>query len=230
MTIDTPALAHPFLRPNGGPAELKRTNVSRATSWALVGALHVLLFTVLVVSIRPMTERDRPVIETLMMLPALGNNPNAPPLRTVNPDVQNAAPPLITTAPITIPKPEVVPDDNEGRAATPGDILAAVGRELACSAGSWEHLSKGERQACGGIPWRGLKLPNGSLVMLPGNVMPRLREPPPDDGIRVTGAEEQQRALQTGRNPAMGGCPILQHTPCLSPSTGGGGISILGGN
>jgi len=223
-------MTHPFLRPQANLAEFRRTNTRRVSSLVMVGLLHFILFTALVVTVRQYNQLTRPVMETLMMFPAIGNNPNAPPLRTVNPDVQDEAMPLITTAPITIPKPEVVPDDNEGRAATPGDILAAVGRELACSAGSWEHLSKGERQACGGIPWRGLKLPNGSLVMLPGNVMPRLREPPPDDGIRVTGAEEQQRALQTGRNPAMGGCPILQHTPCLSPSTGGGGISILGGN
>ncbi len=222
-------MTHPFLRPKGNPAEFRRTKVRRVASWAAVGLLHFVLFTALVVSVRQYNELTRPVIETLMMFPALGNNPNAPPLRTVNPDVQTEAMPLITTAPITVPKPEVVPD-SEGHAATPGDILAAVGRELACSAGTWEHLTRGERQACGGIPWRGLKLPNGSLIMLPGNVMPRLREPPPDDGIRVTGSEQQQRDLQMGRNSATGGCPILQHTPCLSPSTGGGGISILGGN
>ena len=90
-------LAHPFLRPGGDLAELRRTNVRRAISWAMVGALHVLLFTVLVVSIRPFAERNRPVIETLMMFPAPGNNPNAPPLRTINPEVENAAPPMITT-------------------------------------------------------------------------------------------------------------------------------------
>ena len=223
-------MTHPFLRPQANLAEFRRTNTRRVSSLVMVGLLHFILFTALVVTVRQYNQLTRPVMETLMMFPAIGNNPNAPPLRTVNPDVQDEAMPLITTAPITIPKPEVTPDSEGRQTVTPGDILAAVGRELACSAGSWEHLSKGERQACGGIPWRGLKLPNGSLVMLPGNVMPRLREPPPDDGIRVTGAEEQQRALQTGRNPAMGGCPILQHTPCLSPSTGGGGISILGGN
>ena len=222
-------MTHPFLRPKGTLAEFRRTKARRVTSWVTVGLLHFVLFSALVVSVRPYTELTRPVIETLMMFPAMGNNPNAPPLRTVNPEVQNAAPPMITAAPITIPKPDVE-RDSEGHAVTPGDILSAVGRELACSAGSWEHLSRGEREACGGIPWRGLKLPNGSLVMLPGNVLPRLREPPPDDGIRVTGAEQQQRNLQMGRNPATGNCPILQHTPCLSPSTGDGGISILGGN
>ena len=234
MTIDNHAfpeasLTHPFLRPGSDLAELKRSNARRATSWAMVAALHLLLFTVLVVSIRPFDVRNRPVIETLMMLPALGNNPNAPPLRTIDPDVENAAPPLITTAPITIPKPEVQPDSEGRQTVTPGDILAAVGRELACSAGSWEHLSKAEREICGGIPWRGMKLPNGSLVMVPGNVMPRLRDPDPNEGIRVTGGEQMQRDLQMGRNPTLNGCPILQHTPCLSPSTGGGGIK-LGGN
>ena len=222
-------LAHPFLRPGSDLAELRRTNVRRAISWAMVGALHVLLFTVLVVSIRPFAERNRPVIETLMMFPAPGNNPNAPPLRTINPEVENAAPPMITTAPITIPKPEVTPDST-GRVPTAGDILGAVGRELACSAGSWEHLSKAERVICGGTPWRGMRLPNGSLVMVPQSQLPRLREPDPDEGIRVTGAEQMQRDLQTGQNnPALGGCPILQHTPCLHPSMGQGGFK-LGGN
>ncbi len=232
MAIDnhTPAsLAHPFLRPGGDPAELKRTNAGRATSWAIVAALHVLLFTVLVISIRPFSERNRPVIETLLMLPSLGNNPNAPPLRTINPDIENSAPPLYTTAPITIPKPIVTPDST-GREATPGDILSAVGRELACSAGSWEHLSRAERNICGGQPWRGMRMPNGSLVMVPASQLPRLREPDPDEGIRVTGSQQMQSDIQIGRNPALNGCPILQHTPCLNPSMGQGGINILGGN
>jgi hypothetical protein len=234
LTIDNhafpeSALAHPFLRPGTQLAELKRSNVRRVTSWALVGALHVFLFTVLVISIRPFAERNRPVMETLMMFPALGNNPNAPPLRTINPEIQNAAPPTITTAPITVPKPDLSPDSRV-REVTPGDILGAVGRELACSAGSWEHLSKAEREICGGLPWRGMRLPNGSLVMVPPSQLPRLREPDPNEGIRVTGAEQLQRDLQTGQNPTLNGCPILQHTPCLHPSMGQGGIKILGGN
>ena len=223
-------MEHPFLRPGSGPAEFRRTNVGRAISWAAVAALHVLMFTALVITIRPFENFRRPVIETILMFPSRGLNPDAPPLRTVDPDVQSTAPPMFTTAPLLIPKP-VVPPDSEGKTtATPGDILGAVGRELACSAGSWEHLSKAERTACGGIPWRGMRMPNGSLVMIPQGVLPRLREPPPDEGIRVTGNEQMQRDLQTGRTPGLGGCPILQHTPCLSPSQGQGGINILGGN
>jgi hypothetical protein len=224
-----PALEHPFLRPGLGPVELRHTNVRRVLSWTAVAALHVLLFTALVITIRPFENFRRPIIETILMFPARGSDPNAPPLRTVDPDVQTAAPPFFATAPITIPKP-IVPPDSEGQTATPGDILGAVGRELACSAGSWEHLSKAERTACGGIPWRGMRMPNGSLVMIPRGVLPRLREPPPDEGIRVTGNEQMQRDLQTGRTPGLGGCPILQHTPCLNPSQGQGGINILGGN
>lgn len=222
-------MEHPFLRPGLGPAELRRTNAGRAASWVAVGLLHVLLFTVLVITIRPFENFRRPVIESILMFPARGTNPNAPPVQTISPDVKNAAPPLFTTAPITIPKP-IVPPDSEGQTATPGDILGAVGRELACSAGSWEHLSKAERTACGGIPWRGMRMPNGSLVMIPRGVLPRLREPPPDEGLRITGNEQIQRNLQTGQTPGLGGCPILQHTPCLHPSQGQGGINILGGN
>jgi hypothetical protein len=227
---DAPAiLEHPFLRPGPGPAELRRSNAGRAMSWAAVAALHVLLFTVLVVTVRPFETNRRPIIETILMFPSRGINPDAPPVRTVSPDVQNAHPPLFTTAPITIPKP-IIPPDSQGQTAAPGDILGAVGRELACSAGSWEHLSGAERKACGGIPWRGMRMPNGSLVMIPRNVLPRLREPPPDEGLRITGNEQIQRDLQTGRMPGQGGCPILQHTPCLHPSQGEGGINILGGN
>ncbi len=36
-----------------------------------------------------------------------------------------------------------------------GDILGAVGRELACRRRKLRHLSGAERTACGGLPWRG---------------------------------------------------------------------------
>ena len=75
-----------------------------------------------------------------------------------------------------------------------------------------------------------MRMPNGSLVMVPASQLPRLREPDPDEGIRVTGSQQMQSDIQIGRNPALNGCPILQHTPCLNPSMGQGGINILGGN
>jgi hypothetical protein len=91
-----------------------------------------------------------------------------------------------------------------------------VGRELACSAGSWEHLTSVERARCGVYPWRGIKLPNGSLVMVPKNVLPRLKEaPPPTEFTLNTGADRIRGDVQAGMTPGQGGCPILQNTPCV---------------
>ncbi len=183
-----------------GPGGVGASNTGRACLLGGGRRAACLLFTVLVITIRPFENFRRPMIETILMFRRGAPSPNAPPVQTISPDVKNAAPPLFTTAPITIPKP-IIPPDSQGQTATPGDILGAVGRELACSAGSWEHLSGAERRACGGIPWRGMRMPNGSLVMIPRGVLPRLREPPPDEGLRITGNEQIQRDLQTGQTP-----------------------------
>jgi hypothetical protein len=101
-----------------------------------------------------------------------------------------------------------------------------VGRELACSAGSWEHLTSAERERCGygrsgGYPWKGARLPNGTIVMIPRSVLPRLPEAPPDTGFAVnTGADRIQSDVQRGVIPGQGGCPILQNTPCIHVSPG----------
>jgi len=121
--------------------------------------------------------------------------------------------------PITIPKPppiEIAPEKEPGTGQGPVDVLGAVGRELACSAGSWEHLTMVERQRCGLYPWRGVKLPNGSLVMIPRTMLPRLKEAPPDGEFSVnTGSDQLRAQTQAGVIPGQSGCPILQNTPCL---------------
>ncbi len=208
-------IAHPFLRPvtQLTPAQRRQRAVSRAVSWMLVALLHILLFFGIVITFRPFTERNRPLVETILTLPMPGNN--APPLHIVNPVLPNNNPPVILSAPITLPRPPPVLDERNTRPVTPGDILGAVGRTLACSAGSWEHLTAPERAACGGVPWRAMRLPNGNLVMVPPSQLPRLKEPPPDTGFDInSGADRQQRDIQNGQNPANNGCPILQQMPC----------------
>ncbi len=221
-------LTHPFLRPGdpGTPAALRREGLSRTSSTVLVAGLHVLFVLFFVISIRPFDMKDRPIVETILTLPLPGNN--QPREEPTNPQILTNAPPRLNTAPITIPKPPIVkPQDlpNSNNPPTQGDVLGAVGRSLACSAGSWEHLTTAERTRCGLYPWRAAKLPNGSLVMIPRSVLPRLREPSPDDDLRVSGSDEIQRDIR--RNP---GCPIMQNTPCLHPAEGGASINILGGN
>lgn len=212
-------LTHPFLRPGTTPlgaAEQRRQNLSRSTSTALVALLHILFIFFFVVGIRPFDMRSRSIVETILTLPNAGNNRQDAPRTTPIPIF--TAPPRLLSAPQVIVKPPPVIPEEQPRSGegTPTDILGAVGRELACSAGSWEHLTSVERARCGLYPWRGVKLPNGSLVMIPRNVLPRLKEPPPDTEFSLnTGSDRIRGDVQAGITPGQGGCPILQNTPCL---------------
>jgi hypothetical protein len=225
------SLTHPFLRPGParlGPAEQRRQALSRTTSTVLVAVLHVVFFLFFVFAVHPFDMRTRPIIETILTLPLAGNN--QPRKAPVNPEILTNAPPRILSAPITVPKPppvkpEVKPS-TPGESNAPSDVLGAVGRELACSAGSWEHLSSAERERCGygrsgGYPWKGARLPNGSIVMIPRGVLPRLADKPPSSEFTVnSGADRIQSDVARGITPGQGGCPILQNTPCIHVSPG----------
>ncbi|HVW72198.1 MAG TPA: hypothetical protein VHC39_01055 [Rhizomicrobium sp.] len=218
-------LTHPFLRPGTGPQsekERRREALSRTTSTVLAAALHVLFFFFFVFAVHPFDMRSKPIVETFLTLPLPGNN--LPEQKPINPQPVVIAPPRIESAPIQIPKPPPIQPDQQrersGNPAPPTDILGAVGRELACSAGSWEHLTSAERARCGVYPWRAVKLPNGSLVMVPRSVLPRLPDVPDTQFSINTGADRMQSDLQKGIIPGQGGCPILQNTPCLHVSPG----------
>ena len=219
------ALTHPFLRPGTSPQgaeEQRRAARSKAVSTVLATVLHVLFFFFFVLAVHPFDMKSRPLIETILTLTLPGNN-RPPPEKPINPEILTTAPPRMLAAPIPVPKPPPVPipdedkNDNTGRQ---GDILGAVGRALACDAGSWEHLTSAERERCGLYPWRGMKLPNGTLVMIPRSVLPRLKEAPETQFSVNTGSDRIGADIRNGINPAMGGCPILQNTPCLHPSAG----------
>jgi hypothetical protein len=216
------ALTHPFLRPGTGPIgseEQRRRALSRTTSTVLAAALHVLFFFFFVLAVRPFDMRTRPIIETILTLPLPGSSQEQQ--RPINPQILTKAPPRILSAPIHIPKPPPVHiEEEKPGTAAPGDVLGAVGRELACSAGSWEHLTSAERQRCGFYPWRGFKLPNGSLVMLPQSVLPRLKDVPETEFSINSGSDRIQSDIQRGIIPGQGGCPMLQNTPCMHVSPG----------
>lgn len=217
------ALTHPFLRPGTSPVradEQRRRTLSRTVSWVLVAALHVLFFFTFVLGIRPFDMRNQTIVETILTLPLAGNNQQRE--RPINPQPETIAPPRMLSAPIVIPKPPPVHVEEKppGAAQQPTDVLGAVGRELACSAGSWEHLTTVERQRCGLYPWRGIKLPNGSLVMVPRNALPRLKEAPDTEFSINSGADQVQAQIRSGVIPGQGGCPILQNTPCMHVTPG----------
>jgi hypothetical protein len=216
------ALTHPFLRPGTGPVgaeEQRRRALSRTTSTVLAAALHVLFFFFFVLAVHPFDMSSKPIIETILTLPLPGNNSQQQ--RPVNPQILSNAPTRILSAPIHIPKPPPVHIEEEKPGTpAPGDVLGAVGRELACSAGSWEHLTTAERQRCGFYPWRAVKLPNGTLVMLPQGVLPRLKDLPETEFSVNSGSDRIQSDIQKGIIPGQGGCPMLQNTPCLHVSPG----------
>jgi len=221
------ALTHPFLRPGTSPLgadEQRRKNLSRTTSWVLVALLHVLFFFAFVIGIRPFDMKNRTVEETILILSSAGNNQRDRQIVNPIPLVNNA--PRMLAPPITLPKPPPIKEEQQNPPAAgqgPVDVLGAVGRELACSAGSWEHLTMVERERCGLInryPWRGMKLPNGSLVMVPTSILPRLKDVPQSEFSVNTGADSLRAQTQAGITPGQGGCPILQQTPCLHATPG----------
>jgi hypothetical protein len=210
-------LTHPFLRPGTGPlgaAEQRRKAISRTTSTVLVALLHVVFFFSFVLGIRPFDMNNRTIVETILTMQQSGNNPRENSRNYPMPLVP--APPRMQSVPVIIPPPPVIRPDDKTQSEGPGtDILGAVGRELACSAGSWEHLTSAERARCGLYPWRGAKLPNGSLVMIPRGVLPRLKEAPDTEFTVNSGSDRIRSDVQAGITPGQGGCPILQNTPCV---------------
>lgn len=216
------ALTHPFLRPGTGPLgaeEQRRKAMSNTVSTVLASLLHVLFFFFFVLAVHPFDMKSRPLIETILTLTMPGNN--RPPERPQNPEILTDAPPRLLSAPITIPKPPPIhTDEDKKTGGAPGDILGAVGRALACDAGSWEHLTSTERERCGLYPWRGVKLPNGSLVMIPRGMLPRLRDTPETEFRVNSGSDRIGADVRNGITAGQGDCPILQNTPCVHVSPG----------
>lgn len=218
------ALTHPFLRPGTGPLgpeEQRRAARSKAVSTAFTTLLHVLFFFFFVLAVHPFDMKSRPLIETILTLTLPGNN-RPPPEKPINPEILTTAPPRMLAAPIIVPKPPPIhtEDENKANGSGPTDILGAVGRSLACDAGSWEHLTSVERERCGLYPWRGMRLPNGTLVMVPRSVLPRLKEAPDTQFSINTGQDRIGADVRNGITAGQGGCPILQNTPCMHVSPG----------
>jgi hypothetical protein len=180
---------------------------SRGTSGILVVLVHLVFLAMLTFSVRLETAHPRSALETIFLLPSLEGR-QAPDFHMVQPRQQNQTMPEVTTAPITLPKPP--PPEEVQRPATPGDVLKAVGEELSCGAGSFEHLTQAERNRCRHEPWAANRGPAGTLVLAPASNIPKLNAPPQE--FRMTGADAQRRAIET----APTGCPMMLNVPCLN--------------
>jgi hypothetical protein len=117
--------------------------------------------------------------------------PPPPPVQTRPRTAPQFIPPVIRV-PVEVPPPSAItlpaPRTNETTKNT--DVMEALGRELACGAGPYEHLSQAERETCKRQPWK-FKKTNKGVIVLDVPEKPLLGEEP------ASGAEEQLHVQQT---------------------------------
>jgi hypothetical protein len=190
------------MRP-GGDALPRDRLIRGGTGWVLTGLVHLLFLLALTFSLHQNALHAGRRMEAELILDlSLLHGQNAPPVNLIKPDVVDQTAPEINIAPITIPPPK--PNIIQPHApATPGDVLNALGQALACGANNFEYLNQAQRERCRRIPWHGLRLPNGAIVL---EAPPRLNLTPPP----VTGAEALRRRMQTAPP-----CPMILNTPCM---------------
>lgn len=162
--------------------EEQRARVTkRAVAGLAVVLVHILMIALLVIGGRvALTHRSIPR-ELVLLLPAL---PNAKPQR-LPPPAQSSARPVPMPPPATITLPPPPPAETQ----KPGDIMEAIGRDIACGAGSYEKLSQTQREACKRHPWHYKKNAKGVIVL---DVSPPQQ---PDDSI--PGNDAEIHTLQT---------------------------------
>lgn len=163
-----------------------------------VAVVHALFLALLLAASHVRETAPKTPKEVLLLLPPLQQKaiqPALPPValpeeRPVNipPTIAITPPPPATTAP---PK--------------PGDILQAIGKELACGAGPWEHLTQAERETCKRQPWHSKKNAKGVIVL---DVPPS--SAPPDDTL--SGIDAVTQGIKTS-DPCLAAGNT--HTECI---------------
>jgi len=107
------------------------------------------------------------------------------------PNTQDKARPALPTVVLPADRPVNIPPTiilaappPPSTTENPGDILEALGREIACGAGPYENLSQAQREACKRQPWRYKKNEKGVIVLDRKSTAPKQEEP--ITGIDVT--------------------------------------------
>ncbi len=100
-----------------------------------------------------------------------------------------AADPDVIPKEIEAPPHTITAPQQKTQEHAPGDVMEAIGKELACGAGPYEHLSQAEREACKRQPWKFKKTAKGVIVL------DTVDKPPAADP--TSGADEELRMQQT---------------------------------
>jgi hypothetical protein len=157
--------------------------LKRAGAWLAVAVIHVLFFAALLTAghIRQIV-RATPH-EVFFILPPLQTQVEHLPPVEVTPAVRlTPVPQRQNTITLPPPKPQTQPQ-------TQSDVMQAIGKELACGAGPYEHLTQAQREVCKRQPWRFKKNAHGVIVM------DTSASPPPDEP--ASGADQELHIQQT---------------------------------
>jgi hypothetical protein len=158
-------------------AERERT-LKRFGAGAAVVLVHILFLLLLLTGGRvgEVAHRAEPK-EVLLLLPPLQPKTSRP-----------ALPPVILPSerPVNIPPTIAITPPPPAATQKPGDVMQAIGKELACGAGPYEHLTQAEREVCKRQPWHSKKNAKGVIVLdMPSSAAP------PDDSLSGIGAVTQ---------------------------------------
>lgn len=186
----------------------------KAAGWIAVGIVHLLLANLLIFS-----ESWKSLLpsgaSSAVTLNLQGANPDrspAPDVPIIVPEAPLGVPPQMIIDPRLLPRPpEVINPPRAEGGISDGDLLGAIGRDVACIAGNYENLTPAQRGRCGRIPWAGARLSDGNIVLRPPEFNPLFAQPAPE--YRITGADAMRRQMETaGSDP----CPMILNTPCFN--------------
>jgi hypothetical protein len=165
-------------------AEAERERALKRLGAAIaVILIHILFLIALLTAGHVVSLVRRPPKETLLLLPPL------PHQRETNPSMPLV--PLPLDRPVNIPPTITInPPPAPPTTQKPEDIMQALGRELACGAGSYENLSPVQREACRRQPWRFKKNEKGVIVL------DRSTPPPPPD-TTISGIDASTQIQRT---------------------------------
>lgn len=162
--------------------------VKRIVAGVAVVVVHILIVIVLVtnvVDVRGLRHKAEPQ-EIVFILPPL--HPKTQQTRPID-QVPTARPVEVPSHAITLP--QVKPEEHQQ-----GDIMEAIGKDLACGAGSYEHLSQAQREACKRQPWHYKKTPKGVIVL---DVPTRTDEPQTGADIDLHTQQTADPCLASGK-------------------------------
>src|SRR3569832_1352952 len=174
-------VAHTLLLIREGDRERYLT---RGAAWLAVALVHLLfVMAILTAGHIRQIERVKPH-EVFFILPPLHTTVQNNPAVEVTPAVRlSPLPQRLNT--ITLPPPRPQPNPQ-----TQGDVMQAIGKDLACGAGPYEQRAQSQRAACRRQPWRFKKNAHGVIVM-------DTSQPPPQAEEPTSGADEQLHIQQT---------------------------------